>query len=138
MLSDFVSDAGFPLGIGVDCVCISELKALNTRTVGAFVSCTFTPEEIRLSEQAPDKWCFLAGRFAVKEAVFKALAPLTEEKFFDFRRVETRRQDDGSPVINPESIPAGVLEQAGVQKLLVSITGEGDFALAFVQAVKVR
>ncbi len=138
MLSEFVSDAEYPLGIGVDCVCISELKALDERTGGAFVSRTFTPEEIRLSGQAPDKWCFLAGRFAVKEAVFKALAPLTEEKFFDFRRVETRKQSDGSPVINPESIPAGVMEQIGAQKLLVSITGEGDYALAFVQAVKMR
>ena len=138
MLSEFVNAESFPVGIGVDCVCISELRALDERTVGAFVSRTFTPEEIRLSEEAADKWCFLAGRFAVKEAVFKALAPLTKEKFFDYRRVETRKQSDGSPVISPDSVPAEAMVQAGADRLLVSITGEGDFALAFVQAVKVR
>lgn len=136
MLSEFVSAEGFPVGIGVDCVCISELRALDARTGGAFVSRTFTDAERVLSEQAQDKWCFLAGRFAVKEAVFKALAPLTKEKFFDFRLVQTLKREDGSPCVSLQSLPEGVLAQAGVDKILVSITGEGDFALAFVQAVK--
>lgn len=136
MLSDFVHAARYPVGIGVDCVCISELKALDERTKGAFIKRTFTPEEIRLAQKSQDKWCFLAGRFAVKEAAFKALAPLTKEKFFDYRRVETLKNPDGSPYINLESLPDGVMAQSGADGLLVSVTGEGDFALAFVQAAK--
>ena len=123
-----------PAGIGIDCVCVSEMRALDERLGGAFVQRTFTPGERELAGAAPDSWQFLAGRFAAKEAVFKALNGKAPNPF-DFRVVETLRRADGCPVITPASVPPEAMETAGAKELLVSITGEGNFAIAMVQAV---
>ena len=122
-------------GIGVDLVSISEIAELDGRTHGAFAERTFSDREKAEAEQSSDRYSFLAGRFAVKEAVFKAVAHLTPEKTFDFRIVETRRNADGSPEVAVNDALAAVLRSAGVTKLLVSITGHGGLALAQVVAV---
>ncbi len=122
-------------GAGVDLVSISEIGELDKRTHGAFVERTFSEMERAEAEQSPDRYSFLAGRFAVKEAVFKAVAHLTPEKSFDFRIVETKRNADGSPEIAVNDSLAAVLRSAGVTTLLVSITNLGGLALAQVVAV---
>lgn len=134
MLDHWVNGQATPKGIGIDCVCISQLKALAQRLGGVFLERTFTAAERALAQEAGDEWEFLAGRFAVKEAAFKALNGPGPNPF-DFRTVETLRRADGCPVITPGSVPASVLEAAGGRELLVSITGEGDYALALVQLV---
>ena len=122
-------------GIGVYLVSVSEIAELDGRTHGAFTERTFSDREKAEAEQSPDRYSFLAGRFAVKEAVFKAVAHLTPEKTFDFRIVETKRNADGSPEVAVNDALAVVLRSAGVTKLLVSITGHGGLALAQVVAV---
>lgn len=129
MLDEFINQSRFPAGIGVDCVRISELKALDERLRGGFVKNTFTEKEKALAREASDYWSFLAGRFAVKEAVFKAASPLKPEVPFDLRRVETLRRPDGSPYVVQQSVPQGL----GIREILVSITGQDDYAVAFAQ-----
>lgn len=134
MLEKWINAQSTPKGIGIDCVCVSEMRALDARLDGAFVRRTFTHGERALAEAAPDYWQFLAGRFAVKEAVFKALNGKTPNSF-DYRGVETLRREDGCPVIVAGSVPRQALEAAGGMDLLVSITGEGDYAIALVQVI---
>lgn len=134
-LVDWTDRPETPLGVGVDFVEIGEIKALDERTQGAFVQRTFTPREQAEAESSPDPWTYLAGRFAAKEAVFKALAPLTPGKTFDFRVVETLRMPDGSPQVTQEGELKGIMRSAMVEKLLVSISNEAGFALAFAVAV---
>jgi len=134
ILADWVNSRKTPRGIGIDCVCISQMRDMDRRMSGVFARRTFTPRELELAEASLDYWEFLAGRFAVKEAVFKALS-CSEPNPFDFRKVETLRRDDGCPVINLDSIPKAALETAGGTGLLVSITGEGDYAIALVQLI---
>ena len=122
-------------GAGIDLVSISEIEELDRRTSGVFVDRTFSDTEKAEAEQSSDRYSFLAGRFAVKEAAFKAVAHLTPEKTFDFRIVETKRNADGSPEIAVNDSLALVLRSAGVTKLLVSITNQGGLALAQVVAV---
>lgn len=120
-------------GIGVDMVKVDTVRKLMERS-DSFVKHTFTEREILLSEQAVSKEEFFSGRFAVKEAVFKALAHLTEEKTFDFRIVETLKREDGSPFINIEGKLSEIMREAGVGKLLVSISTEEEYVIAFVTA----
>ena len=122
-------------GAGIDLVSISEIEELDKRTSGAIVELTFSDMEKAEAALSSDRYSFLAGRFAVKEAVFKAVAHLTPEKTFDFRIVETKRNADGSPEIAVNDSLALVLRSAGVTKLLVSITNQGGLALAQVVAV---
>ncbi len=128
-------------GIGIDMASISEIERLAgpinaeyPEALDPFITHTFSPAEIEiaLSRHRPAE--FLAGRFAVKEAAFKALAPLTREGF-DLRIIETLCADSGAPYINlatPRLQP--VLEETGVSELLVSITNEDNYAVAIVLA----
>lgn len=134
MMLDAWADAqGLPKGVGIDCVRISWLQGLDSRLGGQLVGRAFTPGERALAETAGNYWEFLAGRFAVKEAVFKALS-CERPNPFDFRQVETLRREDGCPQLNLASIPREAMEKAGARSLLVSITGEGDYAIALVLA----
>lgn len=134
-LENWVEQLAPPIGIGIDLVSVPELRKLDQRTKGAFSRRTFTDWELAEAELSQDSWVYLAGRFAVKEAVFKAVAHLLPEKAFDFRLVETLRQPDGSPQIVCSPALRAVLDSANVSGLLVSISNEEDFAVAIVQAV---
>lgn len=122
------------LGIGVDSVTISEVLELTKRISDGALQRLFTKQEIAAAYSACNHAEYLAARFAVKEAVFKAVAHLTKERFFDLRIVETLNHKDGSPYINMDNDLKSVLSQAGINTLHVSITTEGNLATAFVIA----
>ena len=120
-------------GIGIDTVDIEEMRRLCSDLDGAFVRRTFTEAECTQAALRHDTAQVLAGKFAVKEATFKALAQLTTDGF-DFRIVETLEDDNGAPHITFAGRMAPVLEEAGVSELLVSITNERNMAIAIVLA----
>ena len=124
------------LGIGVDTVNIEEIRRYlkDERLGSAYRKHTFTPAEIEASESRPDPAEYLASRFAAKEAVFKALAPLTQEKAFDLRIVETLNRDDGSPYVKVNKDLRPIMQAAGAERLFISITTEDNYATAFVIA----
>ncbi len=119
-------------GIGVDTTNISEITRLMQLKDNVFLNQTFTEREIEASKKAQKQMEYLAGRFAAKEAVFKATAHLLSEKKFDFRIVETLNEEDGYPYIVINSKMQNILNRIGVSNILVSITTESDFATAFV------
>lgn len=122
-------------GIGVDAVDIEELRGMCGEALDtAFVRHTFTEAEVAQAKGRPDPAQFLAGRFACKEAAFKALAFRTAEGGFDFRIVETLHDEHGHPCIRPGDQLRAVMAEAGATELLASITNEGGLAIAFVVA----
>ncbi|MCR8907298.1 MULTISPECIES: holo-ACP synthase [Atopobiaceae] len=120
-------------GIGIDSVDIEEMARLVADERGAFARRTFTEAERAQAFSRHDAAACLAGKFAVKEAVFKALARHTAEGF-DFRRVETLEDESGCPHVTLDGPLAPVLAEAGVSELLVSITNERGVATAVVLA----
>ncbi len=124
-------------GIGVDMADIREIaRYLETESLGGpFLCRTFTEaERAAAPEGARQRAEYFAARFAAKEAVFKAVAPLTEEKAFDLRIVETLHHEDGSPYVNLTDALRPLLDEAGVAALHLSVTTEDDYATAFVVA----
>lgn len=123
-------------GIGVDTVSIREVARYleDEKLSTPFVSRTFTEAEISAADGRPNLAEYYAARFAVKEAVFKAIGHLTEEKVFDFRMVETMNTPDGCPYVNVTEKLAPILKAAEVDLLHLSITTEDDYATAFVIA----
>lgn len=122
-------------GIGIDTVDITEIQRFIEQFGDVFLNRTFTEEEVRQAKQKGKQAAeYLAARFAVKEAVFKAVAPSTESKKFDFRIVETRNHEDGSPYVHINDDLQAVLDEAGVDILHLSITTETQYASAFVIA----
>ncbi len=124
-----------PVGIGIDLVSVRQLQEMEQRTKGAFSARTFTPRELEEADRAQDRWVYLAGRFAAKEAVFKAVAHLLDEKTFDFRLVQTLSDPDGAPRVVCHGALRTIMDRANVSSLLISISNEQDYAVAIVQAV---
>ena len=120
-------------GIGIDSVDIEEMARLVADGQTAFARLAFTEAERAQALARHDAAACLAGKFAVKEAAFKALARHTAEGF-DFRRVETLEDEDGCPHVTLDGPLAPVLAEAGVTELLVSITNERGVATAVVLA----
>lgn len=67
-LKSLFAQAGDIAGVGVDTELISGVPTSET-----FRERNFTPEEIKYCQSAPDPTASFAGRWAAKEAVFKAL-----------------------------------------------------------------
>ena len=127
---------GLVVGVGIDMVSVSQLRDILSRTGESFIKHTFTPREQEEAAKEKDPTLFYAGRFAVKEAVFKATAPLLPGKSFDFRMIETLREADGSPQVN---IPGELKEkfmQVGIDDILVSISHELDIVIAIAEGIQ--
>ena len=119
-------------GIGVDICRISRMQKILDREGldGPFLRKTFTEQERMESEAQQDKASFFAGRFAVKEAVFKAL----HEIRVDLRSIESLHHQDGSPYVNMTEELSLKMKDAGVQALHLSVSNEADYVIAFVVA----
>ena len=122
-------------GIGIDMCSISRIQSILDREGkdGAFFRRAFSLSEQQEAEKRHYLAAFYAARFAVKEAVFKAIAPLTP-KGFDLRIVESAHRQDGSPYVLINKSLQACMDEAGIQKLHLSVTTEGDYAAAFVVA----
>lgn len=122
-------------GVGIDLVYIEEIRELDERSRGAFSKKTFSEEELSDAGKSKDKYEFLAGRFAVKEAVFKALSGAEPELSFDFRRVVTMRLKSGAPRVKIEGELRELMEELGLRDILISISNEHGLAIAIAEAV---
>ncbi len=122
------------LGIGIDTVRISEIKGLSKDLNSGAFDRIFSETERGECQQKTLPEESYAACFAAKEAVFKAVAHLLPEKSFDMRKVETAHREDGSPYIKINPYILAIMKKAGVHRLHLSITTEGDFATAFVIA----
>ena len=121
-------------GIGIDTVVIGDVEDLLKRMTKGSLARVFTEGELSAAQEKADPAEYLASRFAVKEAAFKAIAPRLPDKGFDYRRIETRNHEDGSPYIYVDSFLQTVLDRAEITSLFVSITTTGNMATAFVVA----
>lgn len=121
-------------GIGIDMVYIPRIQKLLDRQETAFFEHTFTAAENAAAPNTARRAEYYAARFAAKEAVFKAVAPLLADRHFDLRIVETLHHEDGSPYINIDERMAALMKDAGIEKILLSVSTEQDLAMAFVIA----
>lgn len=113
------------IGIGVDTVSLSRFEA-KLEATGRLKDRLFLDiETVDASIQT------LAGRFAAKEAVIKALAG---DPAIEWHGIEIGKESTGKPVVWLHGNTAKVALQAGVRKLHVSISHDGDSAVAFVIA----
>lgn len=113
------------IGIGVDTVQLSRFEAKLAETPRLKERLFLDAE---LSDASPQT---LAGRFAAKEAVIKALAG---ESGIEWHGIEVGKEASGKPMIRLHGATAKIALQAGIGKFHVSISHDGDNAVAFVVA----
>jgi len=117
------------LGVGVDTVSLSRFEAKLAETPRLkdrlFLDIETVNDGLEASIQT------LAGRFAAKEAVIKSLAGSPE---IEWHGIEVGKESSGKPVIWLHGQTAKLALQLGVRKFHVSISHDGDNAVAFVVA----
>lgn len=112
------------VGIGIDVCEIARLQRVLARTP-ALRQRLFTPQERDLPPHS------LAGRFAVKEAVAKALGAPQGLSWTD---AWVENGEHGSPRLTVRGSVAARANELGVGRWHVSISHDGGIATAFVIA----
>jgi holo-[acyl-carrier protein] synthase len=85
-------------GIGIDVVEIPRMQKALDRWGDVFLRKIFTPGEIEYSQSKKYQTQHIAARFAVKEAVAKALAKGWSSGF-RWKDVEVNNNEDGKPIV---------------------------------------
>ncbi len=87
-----------PIGCGVDVVELSRFSQAMRRGGRAFVERVFTHGEVAYADARPrTRLLHLAGRFAAKEAVIKAVSQVAPKRLLMMRQVEVRNDRLGRP-----------------------------------------
>ena len=91
----------------------------------------FTPSEIAYCERHRNRAERFAGRFAAKEAAMKALGTgwARGVRWVD---IEVVREPSGKPTLKLSGATRAIADQLGVKNIAVTITHDGNTALAQV------
>jgi holo-[acyl-carrier protein] synthase len=119
------------VGIGVDIVDVARVEDLLARYQDRFVRRLFTDAEAGYARRSVREAERLAGRFAVKEAVLKALGTGKSQGIL-WRDVETIRGAMGRPEVKLHGNALKYLKKLNGESIFVSITHDGGKAVAFV------
>ncbi|EJT52093.1 fatty-acid synthase complex protein [Trichosporon asahii var. asahii CBS 2479] len=112
-------------GVGVDTELISAVPTSET-----FRMRNFTPDEIMYCSKAPDVDASFAGRWAAKEAVFKALGVPSKGAGAAMKDIEIVASETGPQV----RLAGDAAKAAGGKKIEVSISHSDSSAIAFAVA----
>jgi len=118
-------------GIGVDIVDIARIQALLDRYGKRFLARVYTEAEAAYALRGANAAERLAGRFAVKEAVMKALGTGKTQGIL-WRDVETVRGRFGRPEVRLHGQAVKWAKIRGSGAVHASITHDGGKAVGFV------
>jgi holo-[acyl-carrier protein] synthase len=119
------------LGIGVDIVEIHRIKEAIERNDN-FINKLFNIEEIEYLRSREFRPEYVAGRFAAKEAVSKALG--TGFRGFGFKDILIDRTTLGKPIVKLKEKAKHIAEKLGGNgyRINISISHGQDSAIAYV------
>ena len=116
-------------GIGLDLVKISRVQAMIERWQDRFLLRLYTDAERELSAKRTSPYAFLAGRFAAKEAVLKALGTGWSNGV-SWLDIQVLNDMNGRPVATVEGRTAALVREAGITGIYVSLSHDADYAIA--------
>jgi len=111
-------------GIGVDLVDISRFEKAIEQTP-KLKERLFTPGEIDLNSYS------LAARFAAKEALMKAVG---KANGLSFQEVSIIKDEHGKPSFDLTGESKQTIQAAGIETLHLSLSHDGQMAIAYVLA----
>jgi len=120
-------------GVGVDLVEVERMRAVLGRHDEAFVRRILHPDEDAARLQRADGATHLAGLFAAKEAVMKALG--TGMAGAPFSDIRIAHHDGGQPYVMLSGLAAETAAARGVTSWQVSITHSKTTAAAVAIAL---
>ena len=117
-------------GAGTDLVSVTRLAQSLARTSGFAVE-VFTASEREYCESRRHVAQHYAARFAAKEAFLKAVGTGIFGGV-SLQDIEVVRDDSGQPSLRLGPTAAHELERLGASRSLLSLSHEGDYAVAVV------
>ena len=115
--------------VGIDAIEIDRLRQVMASHPDRFLERVYTAAEQELAAAAADRATFLAGRFAAKEAVLKALGTGWSGGI-RFTDVEVLKEPSGAPVTRLHGLARSRADELGASRVLVSITHTRRDAMA--------
>lgn len=118
------------LGLGVDIIVISRMREiLEGAGRLAFVSKTYTSGEQQRAEAHPNPVAYFAKTFAAKEAIFKCFT-IGWETGVQFNEIDVQDGEFGEPLPVLSGRFAALAAEREVSQVLLSVSYDGDFAIA--------
>jgi holo-[acyl-carrier protein] synthase len=118
------------LATGVDLIEISRIEEVIARHGRHYLDRIYTPAEL---EQCGERVESLAGRFAAKEAVAKALGSGIGD--ISWKDIEILGDEQNAPVLTLHNVAKQKADERGLAIWSVSISHSQSHSVAFVVAV---
>lgn len=115
------------IGIGTDIIEIERIETAVKRTK-SFMNKVFTENEIKIFESRGFKSEVIAGNFAAKEAISKAVG--TGFRGFGVKDIEILRDEFGKPIVNLSNRVYEVLMRKDIN-IYISISHNRTNAIAY-------
>lgn len=125
------------VGIGLDLVKIERIRALAERWRERFLERLYTESERRYCFERASPYASLAGRFAAKEAVLKAMGTGWSAGI-SWQDIQVVNDRSGKPVAQVQGRAGALLREAGVTDIHISLSHDADYAIAQVVLTKER
>jgi holo-[acyl-carrier protein] synthase len=125
------------VGIGIDLVKILRIEEIAQKWGKRFLTRIFTPLEQDYSFSMKKPYLHLAGRFAIKEAVFKAIGTGWRDgvKWTD---VEVYNEPTGQPRVRVYGKVKTWMEVHGITAIQASISHDTDYSVGQVVLIGER
>jgi holo-[acyl-carrier protein] synthase len=117
--------------LGIDIIKVDRIRAAIDRFGDRFWRRVLTEAEHRYVRNRPENF---AGRWAAKEAVSKVLG--LGVRGVGWRDIEIVRLPTGAPSVQLSGRAAARAEQLGMGRIAVSISHEGDYAVAIAFGIR--
>ena len=116
---------------GTDIVEISRIKKAIEKEKYDFIKRVYTDKEIEYCENKKEKkYESYAARFAAKEAVFKAISKLLDNKYdIGWKNIEIQNTEDLKPIVNL------INTKIDVNNIDISISHCKEYAIAMVTVI---
>lgn len=120
-------------GVGIDIVEIARIEKLVIRYHNHFTEKVFTQSEIKYCSAKACPSIHFAGRWAAKEAFYKAL-PFTAQKYATWKSIaiENSAGDLKPHIVVCSMALKNVLQNCNIERMLVSISHERKYCTAVV------
>ncbi len=110
---------------GIDIIEIARVKSAVNCWQAAFLNRVFTPCELKICGLNTER---LAGRFAAKEAVLKALS--YQSLICNWHEIEILAQDNGRPLLKLHGKAFEEFDKLGFVNMDISLSHSRDYAVA--------
>jgi holo-[acyl-carrier protein] synthase len=118
------------IAIGTDIVEIGRVEAVFARQGQRFLARILTEREQAVARSLAHPARYLAKRFAAKEAISKALGTGIGRRL-SWQDLDIDAQRSGAPLVVLSSRGRAVLESVGGSRVLITISDERAYAVAF-------